>query len=119
MKRKPTRTAEGFRDTNISHATYGNNGVFRMPGLDGTSLMQVVVSDGEGWDHVSVSLGTRTPTWLELEHVKQLFFRADETVMQLHVPDSDHVNCHPFCLHLWRPQNQEIPRPPRWMVGPD
>jgi hypothetical protein len=39
--------------------------------------------------------------------VKRLFFRDDETAMQLHVPASDHVNQHPYCLHLWRPQADE------------
>ena len=76
------------------------------------------MSFGFGWDHVSVSAKNRTPTWAELEYVRKLFFKPHETVMQLHVPESDHVNCHPFCLHLWRPQNEKIPRPPEWMVGP-
>jgi len=29
-----------------------------------------------------------------------------------------HLNLHKNCLHLWRPQNAEIPRPPAWMVAP-
>ena len=45
-------------------------------------------------------------------------FWPDEAAMQLHVPASDHINCHPYCLHWWRPIGQEIPRPPSWMVGP-
>ena len=28
------------------------------------------------------------------------------------------LDCHPHCLHLWRPLDAEIPRPPGWMVGP-
>jgi hypothetical protein len=50
--------------------------------------------------------------------MKRLFFREDETAMQLHVPATDHINCHPHCLHLWRPTEVEIPRPPAIMVGP-
>jgi len=73
---------------------------------------------GEGWDHVSVSLQYRCPIWAEMEKVKRMFFEDDETVMQLHVPVADHINFNPFVLHLWRPQNVEIPRPPGWMVGP-
>lgn len=69
--------------------------------------LTVQVSDGGGWDHASVSLPTRTPTWAELEYVRRAFFVDDETVMQLHVPASDHVNRHEFCLHLWRPQSNE------------
>ena len=37
--------------------------------------------------------------------------------MQLHVPPRDHVNIHPNCLHLWRPQFAMIPRPEAWMVA--
>jgi hypothetical protein len=33
------------------------------------------------------------------------------------VPIVEHINCHPYCLHLWRPHNVEIPRPPSWMVA--
>jgi hypothetical protein len=39
--------------------------------------------------------------------------------MELHVPIAEHINLHPNCLHLWRPQDVEIPRPPAYMVGPD
>ena len=40
----------------------------------------------------------------------------DETVVQYHPPKSDYVNNHPYCLHLWRPHSQEIPRPPKIFV---
>jgi hypothetical protein len=53
-----------------------------------------------------------------MEQIKRLFFHAHETAMQLHVPACDHVNHHPYCLHLWRPQDAEIPRPPAAFVGP-
>lgn len=82
--------------------------------LDG---LRVIASSGDGWDHVSVSLENRTPTWAEMERVKRLFFKEEETVMQLHVPPSDHINFHPYCLHLWRPQLVTIPRPPSYMIG--
>jgi hypothetical protein len=80
--------------------------------------MKVIASSGEGWDHVSVSRRNRCPNWPEMEAVKHAFFRDDETAMQLHVPPTDHINCHPYCLHLWRPHDVEIPRPPSIMVGP-
>jgi hypothetical protein len=70
-----------------------------------------------GWEHVSVSRINRCPNWPEMSHIKTLFFKDDETVMQLHVPSSDHINEHPNCLHLWRPTSTEIPRPFDWMVG--
>ena len=93
-------------------------GVFRVPSPTGGHVLTVIASTGEGWDHVSVSLPNRCPNWPEMEHIKRLFFRDDETAMQLHVPPSDHIRVHPYCLHLWRPLSGEIPRPPGWMVGP-
>lgn len=80
--------------------------------------IRVIATSGEGWDHVSVSLEKRCPTWEEMDRVKRMFFNADETAMQLHVPAEDHISYHPFCLHLWRPIDEEIPRPPAWMIGP-
>ncbi len=103
-----------------SHLGWGDEtcGAFKIESpIDGAHL-RVIASCGAGWDHVSVSRKNRTPNYPEMVFVKNLFFRDDETVMELHVPSADHVNLHPNCLHLWRPQNVEIPRPPAWMVGP-
>jgi hypothetical protein len=68
------------------------------------------------WDHVSVSTPTRCPTWGEMSYIKELFFERDEPAMQLH-PVKDYVNNHPYCLHLWRPLDAEIPLPPALLVG--
>lgn len=90
-------------------------GCFRLRTPTGT--MNVIASWAEGWDHVSVSRPNRCPTWDEMDFVKRCFFKPDETVMQLHVPEADHINHHPYCLHLWRPHGPDIPRPPSIMVG--
>lgn len=92
-------------------------GVFEVPSPIDHQPMLVIASAGAGWDHVSVSRRNRCPNWIEMSTIKALFFRDDETVMQLHVPTTEHVNDHPNCLHLWRPQKADIPRPPGWMVG--
>jgi hypothetical protein len=93
-------------------------GAFEVPSPIDKAPMFVVASSGCRWDHVSVSRTNRCPNWPEMEYVRQLFFKDDETAMQLHVPAKDHVNCHPYCLHLWRPQYADIPRPPAILVGP-
>lgn len=90
-------------------------GAFRVP--IGSHEFTVVASSGMGWDHVSVSLKNRCPSWGEMESIKRLFFRPDEIAMQLHVATSDHISFHPNCLHIWRPQNAEIPLPPKVMVA--
>lgn len=102
---------------------YGNVGdetcgVFEVPSPIDHAPLRVIASSGEGWDHVSVSRRNRTPNYPEMQVIYRLFFREDETAMQLHVPETDHVNCHPNCLHLWRPLDTEIPRPDAYMVGP-
>jgi hypothetical protein len=122
------RTLNQFRDRSLevleAFGTVGDhaNGVFHVPTpfAGATKIKLKVIASGDGgWDHVSVSLPTRCPIWAEMEHIKRMFFADDETAMQLHVPPGDHINHHPFTLHLWRPHAPvEIPRPPWWMVGP-
>lgn len=80
--------------------------------------LKIICSSGEGWEHVSVSRRSRVPDYADLVWVKGAFWGPDACVMQLHVPATDHVNCHPNCLHLWRPIGGGIPRPPSIMVGP-
>jgi len=81
------------------------NGIYKVPSKTfSNDTLMVIASDGLDWDHVSVSLKHRCPTYDEMEQIRDLFFRDDETVMQLSVPRSDHRNVHRFCLHLWRPQ---------------
>lgn len=129
MKSTPNLLVEAYRVPGKSSDEDGNNGAFRVP--FGGAMLAVIASDGGGWDHVSVSLPGRCPTWDEMCHVKDLFFATDEWVMQLHPPRKDNINCHPYSLHLWRPQTercqtdraleqvlQPIPLPPWWMVGP-
>lgn len=100
-----------------SDESYGNNGAFFIPSRPGKAPFKVVASDGMGWDHVSVSLPDRCPTWEEMCRVKALFWDDEDAVMELHPPRSDWVNNHQFCLHLWRPQECAIPLPPSVMVG--
>jgi hypothetical protein len=74
------------------------------------------MSDDYAWEHVSVSCRNRTPNWYEMDFIKDVFWREDETVMQLHVPKSEHRNIHPHVLHLWRSMFLPIPTPPGDMV---
>lgn len=78
--------------------------------------LRIIVSTGGGWDHVSVSLADRCPSWLEMCRVKEMFFKDDECVVQFHPAVQDHINIHKNCLHLWRPQSGKFPMPPKFMV---
>jgi hypothetical protein len=96
-------------------------------GIDGDSAyvnysgakknMIVVFSWGDGWDHVSVSYNNRCPTWDEMCYIKKLFFKPDEWTIQYNPSDQDNINLFPYCLHLWRPQNEKIPKPPKYMIA--
>lgn len=99
-------------------------GAFLIPhcGAGRIDNLFVIASNGDPavpWEHVSVSVSgaNRCPTWGEMDAVKRLFWADDETVMQLHVPRAEHRNLHEYTLHLWRPKDAEIPRPPSWMVA--
>jgi hypothetical protein len=85
----------------------------------GYGRLRVQASDDfDGWEHVSVSLIDRTPTWAEMCRIKGLFWDEEDTVVQFHPPKSEYVNCHPYCLHLWRWTGGEFPRPSSTLVGP-
>ena len=116
MKRDPC--TEKWR---IYHPTLGpgegDNGFFQVPCPRTQRTLSVQISDGMDWDHVSVSLPSRCPTWEEMCYVKNLFFGKDEWVLQYHPAESDYKNCHPYCLHIWRPQKMEIPKPNSIMVA--
>ena len=79
--------------------------------------LNFIMSWGAGFEHCSVSLPTRCPSWEQMCSIKEAFWKDDECCMQLHPPKSNYVNNHPYCLHIWRPINQEIPQPPSLMVG--
>ena len=96
----------------------GNNGCFMIQRLGRDNDIRIIASDGMEWEHVSVSLSKRVPTWEEMCYIKKIFWDEEDYVIQYHPPKSEYVNCHPFVLHLWRPIGTEIPRPPSVLVGP-
>jgi hypothetical protein len=97
-----------------SAKTDGSNGFFRV--YCGRQF-NVIASDGGGWEHVSVSLENRTPTWAEMCAIKNVFWDEEDCVVQFHPAKSDYVNNHSYCLHLWRPTAAVLPKPESWMVG--
>ena len=81
--------------------------------------MSFVASWGGGWDHVSVAPINRktVPTWDMMCKVKDIFFKPDEAVIQIHPPKDEYVNNMPNCLHLWRCRYKEMVLPPSCFVG--
>ena len=102
----------------------GNLGCFQVPimtkitgGRSGQRIFTVISSDQAGWEHVSVSLPDRLPTWDEMCSIKGMFWGEEDCVIQYHPPQSSYINNHPYCLHMWRPTEEHLPTPPVWMVG--
>ena len=81
--------------------------------------MTFVASWGGGWEHVSVAPVKRNkiPTWEQMCAVKDVFFKDDEAVIQIHPPKAEYVNMMTNCLHLWRPISKRLVLPPSFMVG--
>jgi hypothetical protein len=100
-----------------SDASHGNNGMFVFESKDRKQVLRTIAGDGMGWEHVSVSLPTRCPTWEEMCQVKAKFWDKEDYVIQYHPAESEYVNCHPYCLHLWRPVSGGLRIPPKIMVG--
>lgn len=92
--------------------TVGGNGWATIRG----KTFFVVYTTNAGWDHVSVSTHSRCPTWEEMCAIKDMFFDAEEFCVEYHPKKSEYINNMPYCLHIWKPQNKEMPRPPKELV---
>ena len=93
----------------------GFSGYIEIRGWRGT----IIASWGCGWDHVSVAplKSNYMPTWDDMCAVKDLFFKDDEAVIQIHPPKNEYINNKENCLHLWRRNDADMVLPPSWMVG--
>jgi hypothetical protein len=58
----------------------GNNGAFLIPYQ--SFNLRVRASDGQGWEHVSVSLPYRTPNWREMGFIKDVVWDGDDVGIQ-------------------------------------
>lgn len=128
---RPLHELDQFRDRAHERLLWGSfatpqmaaaGGFFRVPVKSSRRPLTVIASDGStpegmGWDHVSVSLPARCPTWEEMCLIKDLFFLPDEVAFQLHPRTADNISNHRYCLHVWRPVAVAFPEPPGLMVG--
>ena len=79
--------------------------------------LNFIMSWGAGWEHCSISMPTRCPSWEQMCSMKELFWEDNETCIEYHPAKEDYINNMPYCLHIWRPINKELPKPPSLMVG--
>jgi hypothetical protein len=91
--------------------------------LRGKTQIRAMVTDGDEehpWEHVSITVAyqngkkwvERDPRWEEMCWIKSLFWGPEECVVQFHPPESNYVNNHPHCLHLWKSKSGAFPMPP-------
>jgi len=128
MRAQPSELLEAGRLRGRSMDSRPNDtfGAFRVSMPGSQAVLLVIVGDGKdwhltglpmpAWEHVSVSLKNRTPTWEEMEWVREQVFDDSELVIQLSVPRVDHINFHDYVLHMWRPVGVELPVPPKKCV---
>lgn len=93
----------------------GFAGLISLPLWQGT----IVVSNGAGWEHVSVApfKSRVVPSWDDMCKVKSWFWNDDEEVIQIHPKAEQYVNNKGNCLHLWRCTYKEMVLPPSCLVG--
>lgn len=60
--------------------------------------------------HVSMSYPDHDPSWEEIKLVRAIFFPKDVDAMMMLPRESNYVNRHQFCYHLWQ-------CPDEWTVG--
>lgn len=108
MRANRWRIREGKLGTDDS---YGFNGAFLVP-LDG-ELYHIIISDGMGWRHVSIRNAQKNaiPSWDTMCRVTASFYADDAWVVQFHPPAEEHINDHPFTLHLWESLDAPMPHP--------
>lgn len=70
-----------------------------------------------GWEHLSVSMPNKTPSWDQMCMMKDIFWDEDEACVEYHPRKQDYVNNHPHCLHIWKPTEEHLPTPPSILVG--
>lgn len=93
----------------------GMTGIIILRGWKGS----IIASTGAGWEHVSVSPLKKSyiPSWDDMCLIKDIFWKEDEAVIQIHPSKEEYVNNLPNCLHLWRCTYKEMVLPPSILVG--
>ena len=64
-----------------------------------------------GWEHLSVSMPSKTPSWDQMCMMKEIFWDDEEEAFEYHPKKSEYVNIHPHCLHIWRPVVSDAIKP--------
>ena len=115
------KAVETGKYLHVIHRTIdGGAGYIKLPrdNRTGFTKASIIWSTGGGWEHVSVSpLNGSMPKWEDMCFIKDLFWDAEEWVVQYHPAKSECVNNMPNCLHLGKPTEEKLPTPASILVG--
>lgn len=70
-------------------------------------IVTAEVHDGERWLHVSYSRVDRVPSYGDGIEVKERFIGPARKAIAVLPPRPEHVNDHPYCLHLFSPLDRD------------
>lgn len=102
----------------VEHQVY--DGFVSWPDFTGSVVFGM--NENGCMEHVSISSKKRyqLPTWTVMCRLKDMFFRKDEMVVQIHPEESRYFHGFkelPNVLHLWRPKDgnwELLNHPDRW-----
>lgn len=98
----------------------GGAGYIKLPrdNRTGFTKASIIWSTGGGWEHVSVCpFNGSMPKWEDMCLIKDIFWDAEDWVVQYHPAKSEYVNNMPNCLHLWKPTEEKLPTPASILTG--
>lgn len=74
-----------------------------------TVIVSGEVHDDRKYLHVSCSNPFHVPTYDQITFVKQVFVGDDREAYMVFPMKDKHVNIHPYCLHLYSPDEPVLP----------
>lgn len=67
----------------------------------GSVIVSQALHDGADWIHLSAAWHDSMPSYEDLAVLKDAVFGPDREAYQVFARASEHVNIHPYALHLW------------------
>lgn len=64
--------------------------------------------DGKNWLHVSFSRRNKMPDYNDITFIKKHFVGEDRKAIMVFPSKDEHVNIHPYCLHLWCCMDEDV-----------
>lgn len=94
------RKIMGHRDWNPPLRREPDGWMLRHRNGTSSAIVTVAPHDGIEWIHASLAHSNHMPTYADLVRLHHAAF-GHKWAYQVFAPTSDHVNIHPYALHLW------------------